>query len=358
MANEEYIDVEFDIFEYTGQRARVKRNLSVKLLIDEILREFDDIPSDPANRYVLYLKGLDKPLDNDKTLTDLDIQPQDELVFDRYRTLLRQELPEDVSAYFVEEKSAEVFDVHWQPAIIGRSSTDMDHNFSLAVNLQYLPEGKTISRRHAVVTYANHHFWLEPQAENNPVYLNAKEMPFGKRFEIKDGDKLQLGFNHVTLTFKQRKINVSQQSSTEPVVAPKPVVSQTVVEMPAQVPSDSATHMMNEEGGTALIDFNSSPELVIETAVNPQVVGQAIPLSIFPMVIGRNHPLLIYERDISRQHLEFMFDPRANKYYIRDMNSTNGVWLNEVEIAPNIAHEVEPGNRIRLGKVATFLFRV
>lgn len=354
MANEEYIEVEFDVFEYTGQSARVKRNLTVGVLIDEILREFDDIPSDPTNRYVLYLKGLDKPLDNEKTLTDLDIQPQDELVFDRYRTFLRQDLPEEINAYFVEEKSAEVFDVHWQPAIIGRSSTDIDHNFLLAVNLQFLPEGKTISRRHAVLTYANRRFWLEPQTGNNPVYLNGKEMPFGKKFEIKDGDKIRLGFNLVTLTFKLRKISISQNIPTDPGVAVKEAPHQTEVQMPAQEKADSATLMVDQQGGTSLV---VAPELVIETVSNPQMVGQVIQLVSFPMVIGRNHPMLVFERDISRQHLEFIFDPRANKYYIRDMNSTNGVWLNEQKITPNIAHEIEPGSRIRLGKLATFLFR-
>ena len=57
MANEDYVDVEFDIFEYTGQRARVRKTLTIEVLINEILREFDDIPSDSTNKYVLYLTG-------------------------------------------------------------------------------------------------------------------------------------------------------------------------------------------------------------------------------------------------------------------------------------------------------------
>ena len=46
MASEEYIDVKLNIFEYTGQRARVKKNLTIRALIYEILKEFDDIPDD------------------------------------------------------------------------------------------------------------------------------------------------------------------------------------------------------------------------------------------------------------------------------------------------------------------------
>jgi len=349
MANEDYVDVEFDIFEYTGQRARVRKTLTIEVLINEILREFDDIPSDSTNKYVLYLKGVEKPLDQEKTIAELDIQPQDELVFDRHRTFLRRMLPPDVNVYFVEEKSAEVFEVQWQPAIIGRTSTDMDHNFSLAVNLQYLPDAKTISRRHAQLTFSDNRFWIEPQAENNPVFLNGREMPFQKKFEIKDGDKIMLGFNRVKLTFKHRKLSAKQQQPSTVVDEPE---KKTAVE---ELPVESATQILDfssQIGGAPSI-----PQLVIETASDTGIIGQSILLENLPLVLGRNHPLLGGEKDISRQHIEIIQDPRVQKYYIRDLNSTNGVKLDGYTIPPNVAHEIIPGSHIQLGKIVTMLFR-
>lgn len=349
MANEEYVDVEFDIFEYTGQRARVRKTLTIETLINEILREFDDIPSDPTNKYVLYLKGIEKPLDQEKTIAELDIQPQDELVFDRHRTFLRRMLPPDMNAYFVEEKSAEVFEVQWQPAIIGRTSTDMDHNFSLAVNLQYLPDAKTISRRHAELTFSDNRFWVEPQAENNPVFLNGREMPFQKKFEIQDGDKIMLGFNRIKLTFKQRKLTASHQQ-------PATIADEPVKHIDQEPPVESATQILDFSNQTGILPI--MPQFVIETASDQSIIGQSIVLENFPQVLGRNHPLLGGERDISRQHVEVIFDPRSQKFYIRDLNSTNGVKLDGYTIPPNVAHEINAGSRIQLGKIVTMLFKV
>ena len=43
---DEYIDVKIDVFEHTGQRARLRKNLTVVNLIEEVLKEFDDIVAD------------------------------------------------------------------------------------------------------------------------------------------------------------------------------------------------------------------------------------------------------------------------------------------------------------------------
>lgn len=338
MTDEDYIDVRFNIFEYTGQRARVRKTLTVGALIEEILREFDDIPPDPSNKYVLYLKDLEKPLDNDKNLNELDIQTHDQLVFDRYRTFLRRPLPPNVQAYFVEDNSAEVFDIKWYPAIIGRLSTDMDHNFTLAVNLQYLPGGKTVSRRHAQLIYRARKFFIEPLAEHNPIFINGTEMPYMKRFEIRDGDKLMLGFNRIKLTFKRRKVSTRDQQATE---TPRD----------SSIPSKKIRLEQAEPVGdfTVLKGKASAPHLVIEAAGNAELVGQLIKLESFPFSIGRSLPLLSGEKDMSRVHAEITFNRENQAYYIKDLNSTNGVAINNNPIEPNTLYEILPGCEIRLG---------
>ncbi|HET60394.1 MAG TPA: FHA domain-containing protein [Chloroflexi bacterium] len=345
MASEEYIDVEFDIFEYTGQRARVKKSLTVNSLIEEILREFDDIPSDFSNKYVLYLKGEEKPLDSNKTMLELDIQPQDELVFDRYRSLLRRELPPTIKASFVEEKTLDAFELQWYPAIIGRSSTDMDHNFSLAVNVENLPDGKTISRRHALISFAEGKFFVEPQSEYNPVYLNGVEIPYQQKFLIKDNDRIMLGFNRITLIFKQRKLSESQQTS-RPVTARQ----QTVEERPAE-PATQIDGFIDPKTPPA-------PRLIVETAANKDIIGTVLPLEEYPFLMGRTHPLLTGENDMSRAHAEISYDEQANKHFIVDLNSTNGVEINGKKIEANIPYEITPGCYIRLGFKVIVRFEV
>ena len=71
----------------------------------------------------------------------------------------------------------------------------------LAVNVELLPKGMTISRRHAQITFIDDRYYIEPLAENNPVYVNGKEMPMGSMWEIKTGDKVTFGRYDVTLDF-------------------------------------------------------------------------------------------------------------------------------------------------------------
>ena len=182
---DEYIDVKIDVFEHTGQRARLRKSLTVTDLIAEILREFDDITADSPEKYAIYLKGFDRPLTQGSTLTQLDIQPQDELVFDYVRQTIRQMLDDRYYATLREDTTGKEFDIQWQPAVIGRPSTDVDHNIILAVNVTLLPDGKTISRKHAQITFSEGRYFIEPLADQNPVYLNGKEIPLNSRREIK-----------------------------------------------------------------------------------------------------------------------------------------------------------------------------
>jgi phage tail-like protein len=58
--------------------------------------------------------------------------------------------------------------------------------------------------------------------------------------------------------------------------------------------------------------------------------------------------LVLRHREISRQHLliSWRID---DKYQVEDLNSSNGVWLNEVRIPPRLPQELTEGDAIRCG---------
>ncbi|MEE4193648.1 MAG: FHA domain-containing protein [Anaerolineae bacterium] len=344
MPNEDYIDITFDIFEYEGQRARVKRSLTIANLIDEVLREFDDIPADPLNKYVIYMKGSDTPLDENKNLIDLDLQPQDELVFDHFRRFLRKNLAPQECVSFIEVQSGESFDVTWQPALIGRASQDMDHNILLAVDLEFLPEGKTISRTHAEFTVERGHYYIRPMAEHNPVFLNGKELPYNKRFEIRHRDELTLGYKNVTLFFRTQITGKGGSIETD--------TREEKMKVSQALPDDSSATMI-EDGAVSM--KLEAPALVIEQSVNPENVGVVITLNEYPYQLGRTHPQLTQEDQVSRRHAEIRKEPNG-KVFITDLGSTNGTLVNGSKIPANTPVEIMKGSRIRLGNVLTLRF--
>lgn len=336
---DDYIDVKINVFEHTGQRARVRRSITVKTLIDEILKEFDDIDDDSPEKYSIQLKGVEKPLNVNQTLTQLDIQPQDELNVGYLHQTIRKMLDPKDHAMLREETSNISFDIQWTPAIIGRPSTDVNHNIMLAVNMQILAIGMTISRKHAQFVFSEGSFFIEPAAANNPTYLNGKLLPVHTMNKLKSGDRLAFGQHKVSFVFTTKSQPVMPSGVSEPISKPAAA--------PAQ---DFHTRVAPSKTGMAT--------LVIEKSLNLSNIGQRIPLQNLPLIVGRVIPLFSSEGDISRQHAEINFDSGRNIYIIKDLNSTNGVTLNGQRIEPEKVYELHPGTKIGLGKVMVLVFEV
>ena len=353
---DDYIDVKIDVFEHTGQRARVRKGLTINDLIAEILREFDDIVADSPEKYAIYLKGFDHPLKPLETMAQLDIQPQDELVFDYVRQTIRRML--DVSQYATlrEEGTGKEFDIQWQPAVIGRPSTDVDHNIILAVNVQLLADGKTVSRRHAQITFSEGRYFIEALADQNPTFLNGKELPVNNKREIRNGDKLAFGNNRLTMTFSTQgqqvsrsARSVSRESASQP--APRPSASAPVASTPPLAPASPVL----DPNATNLVS-QLPAALVIEASSSPGKAGERIDLLAFPFIIGRSLASLSNENEVSRRHAEISFDTQRNSYYVTDLHSTNGVTVNGQRIPPDAPQMISSGVRIGLGSTLVVRF--
>jgi len=82
-----------------------------------------------------------------------------------------------------------------------------------------------------------------------------------------------------------------------------------------------------------------------------------IDLGKLPLTVGKLAgavDMVIDERSISRMHAKF--SRNGNKFYVTDLNSTNGTFCNGLRLAPNASEVIEPGDEIRLGKLK-FIYR-
>jgi pSer/pThr/pTyr-binding forkhead associated (FHA) protein len=386
---DEYVEVKIDIFEHTGQRAKILRNLTISGLVDEIFKEFDDIPSDTPTKYGVYLKGNPKPLRSNATMTELDLQPQDELTFEYRQQNIREMLQPKDFASLTDPVTGRRYEVQWSPAIIGRPTAEADHNMMLAVNVELLPKGMTISRRHAQITFADDRYFVEPLAENNPVFVNGKEMPMGAMWEIKNGDQVTFGRYEVTLAFqaiphvssasRDTKSQAAPQARSQPIPQPvkpqsAPAVSSQPVQKAPEQPSVAAASPMAaaaaqastpvgetsmDVGGTVMeMGAAKYSWLIVEKATIPGSVGQRIDMITYPFVIGRVLPIFGIEKGVSRQHAEINFDPQTGKFTFKDLNSTNGSRIEGAEIQPQVPYEVTTGLHFSLGQDVVVRFEM
>jgi len=346
----DYIDVKIDIFEHADQRARVLESLTPAGLILEILKEFDDITADLPEKYAIYLKGMERPLNPSLTMAQLDIQPQDLLVFDYVRQPIRQMLEPTDYAFLREEITGRVFNIQWQPAVIGRPDSDVGHNLVLAVNVQQLPNGMSVSRRHAQITFSKGHYYIEPLAEHNPVFLNNKELLLDSKREIKNNDKLVIGHNKVTMVFEAQRTAASLAADAK---------SREAKKLPVTAPAPQSSNASPVRNAIALpVNENPLTFLVMEKCSTVENVGQKLTLIEYPFQLGRRLPLLSDEKEISRNHAEIVYDAQEKKFYITDLRSANGVTVNGIPIRPNEPIEIESGFKIGLGQMVILRFEV
>ena len=86
--------------------------------------------------------------------------------------------------------------------------------------------------------------------------------------------------------------------------------------------------------------------------------GEQISLGELPCVVGKMEEYVdhvLHDASVSRMHARFSLE-RDGKMYVRDLNSTNGTWLNGERLQPNESRSLQTGDHIRLGKME-FVFR-
>ncbi|MGB1253277.1 MAG: FHA domain-containing protein [Candidatus Promineifilaceae bacterium] len=196
-----YLNLEFDIVgESQPQLAKVRHDMLVGDLITEIVREFDINDQD---EYLLFRKGNDRPLDPRYPLSGQSVVDRDQLNFTRPALLQRKALSAGSSASLrLLTKSSAVYDLDWQPAIIGRPDADATHTSLLAVNLEWLGKrGKRVSRSHAQIVEERGVFYIESLAPNNPTFVNNSVLVTGERRELNNKDQILLKASKVRFEF-------------------------------------------------------------------------------------------------------------------------------------------------------------
>ena len=82
-----------------------------------------------------------------------------------------------------------------------------------------------------------------------------------------------------------------------------------------------------------------------------------IPLQNLPITVGKMAgavDLVLNDQSVSRLHARISRD--GNRFFITDLNSTNGTFRNGMRLEPNASEIIEPGDEIVIGKLK-FIYR-
>lgn len=214
------LELFIDVLELEKQRALVLPGLKVGELIGAILSEFTELEhlGGSPEAYQLLKKADRTPLVNTVPVAE-QAQPKEALVLVEYQTPLPPGATRiSRQAYLREQSSGQVYQLHWQPALIGRPDRNQQQGELLAINLESHSTGLRVSRRHAKITEINGRFFIESMSGNPTLITNEagkKETVEQTPQELQDGDIIVLERSNISLKLLLRDTMVQPPALAE-----------------------------------------------------------------------------------------------------------------------------------------------
>jgi hypothetical protein len=206
------LEVFVDIFDFKNQQALALPNLKPSELVESILEKFGSkllYLSNKPDQYELVHADKHEPLS-----ASVPLEPQ-LLSSNRLILVEREEhLPPGTHRpthhlYLREQTTAEVYKLHWQPAVIGRHDSSKAHDERVAVDLTASSNGLRVSRRHVEITEENGQYYIKTLASNQ-VSLKRKDtqehtvLEQAKLYPLYHGDTISLDYSQIALMFLVR----------------------------------------------------------------------------------------------------------------------------------------------------------
>lgn len=208
-AGKDRLDLTIDVLDLPAQHAAALWTLSPQELIAATLQEFREIEQlgiDPSDYQLLDAAtgaALDeKPLD---ALFAKDAKDVHLKLVEKPASIPRGAQPAPEPIYLREQGAGRVYRIGWLPAIIGRPDRNLPDNQLLAVNLEALPTGLRVSRRHVRLSEQGGQYYVQRMSGNPTMLRRATgetiNLLDASRTPIEHGDVIVLERSQITLKF-------------------------------------------------------------------------------------------------------------------------------------------------------------
>ncbi len=185
-----------------------------------------------------------------------------------------------------------------------------------------LPDPR-VSRRHAVITLEEGRITLEDVGSTNGTTVNGQPVAPGQPIGLHEGDAVAFGGFEARVSMPGRPSSATQAVSRQTVAMQTPQTAE-----PPVPPGKTAAPVAHLVG----------PNL-------------RLPLSKGRSTFGRkaDNDLTLPDPYVSGRHGEIEVDDEG--FWITDLGSTNGTFLNDARIEPNLRVRVTPDDVLRIGNL-------
>ena len=233
----------------------------------------------------------------------------------------------------------------------------------------FLVDDASVSRRHAEISYANGQYVLRDVGSANGTFVNEKRLEQGSAHLLKHNDRVRFGY--VSYLFIARSAGKQATQASGKTILPGVTAFHQMVTgfydpaSAGQAPPPQGQPTLNADGSLMLpgatsaipasvVDsFKESPVLVMVGRDKPSVYrlkqGKRIK-------IGRDKANGIVLPDVAASRLHAEVFHGSDGFYIRDMQSINGVMVNATKI--DNPYRLAHGDCITIGSVTLYFISV
>jgi NADPH-dependent 2,4-dienoyl-CoA reductase/sulfur reductase-like enzyme/pSer/pThr/pTyr-binding forkhead associated (FHA) protein/CRP-like cAMP-binding protein/Fe-S-cluster-containing hydrogenase component 2 len=211
-----------------------------------------------------------------------------------------------------------------QPVTIGRQP-------GMTVRLDH----PTVSRRHAEINYQQGHYLLEDAGSSYGTFVNGYKLNRTESYTLRHNDHIRFG--DLVFRFQLRSTPLQEYSPSSTVY-----LHLRDTELQSDTTRAIPESLLNTLGSTptlVLIARNADPKVVPLDAEKRLTIGR-----------DKTNDLCVEDTACSRRHAEIFTTPDG--FYIRDLGSSNGVFVNRVKIT-NPYHLIH-GDRIVIGNMLLY----
>jgi pSer/pThr/pTyr-binding forkhead associated (FHA) protein len=225
------------------------------------------------------------------------------------------------------------------------------------VGVHLLIDEGTVSRRHAELRYANGQYVLHDLGSTNGTYVNGERLAAHSAYVLKADDEVRFGklirFAFVLRTVSSETKRVSPGAMTMVGVTRLQDLSLKTAPLGQPVLNADGSLQLPESAkvvpASVVAKFKDQPVLIVLKATTEK---DQLPL-VYQLKMGKHirlgrdkeNDIDLEDIVISRQHAEIF--PGPNGFYIRDLQSSNGVIVNQTKI--DNPYHLSHGDRIVLG---------
>jgi NADPH-dependent 2,4-dienoyl-CoA reductase/sulfur reductase-like enzyme/pSer/pThr/pTyr-binding forkhead associated (FHA) protein len=228
------------------------------------------------------------------------------------------------------------------------------------VGIALLIDHGSVSRRHAEITYANGQYILRDLGSTNGTYVNETRLEPNSPYILKNKDQLRFG-RVMRFTFQARV--AGKKTSVGGTSLPGLTLQQMPTRMADQTgPLPSPGQPILNPDGTLLLpgatsvvpasivaSLKETPALIVVSRGLPDTFllkkGERVTLG-----RGKENMIVLTDAVASRRHAEVL--PGPDGYYIHDLESSNGVIVNQTKI--DNPYRLAHGDRIAIGSTMIY----